>query len=130
MSSFARTITGDLDFSTHTLVVVTDVNQCAAWDLEDRLALAQGEWIYDTTQGVPYFSFMGVKNPSIPAIQEMFRQACMSVQGIVSASVKATLNRPTRALSVTVACTTNEGYLITGGPGTPFVITPPGGSTP
>ena len=121
MSSFARTFTGDLDFSTHTLLVVQDPVQCAAWALDDKLSLAKGEWIYDVTQGVDYFSFMGVKNPSIPAITEMLRQVAMSVPNITNAVFKPVFNKKTRNLSYTFQCTTTAGLPFSG----TYTVPPP-----
>lgn len=127
MSSFARTNTGDLDFSSHGLQVVTDPVQCAAWELEDRLNLALGEWIYDTSEGVPYFSFLGVKNPSIPAITAMFREIILSVQPIQTVDITASFDRRKRSLSYKFTAHCEGGRTITGGSGQPFVVNPPGG---
>lgn len=127
MSSFARTAGGDLDFSSHGLVVVTDPVQCAAWELEDRLALTLGEWVYDTSQGVPYFTFMGVKNPPIKAITNMFRSIILGVQPIQAVSISVQFNRRTRSLAYNFVASCQGGRTITGGSGQPFVVSTPVG---
>lgn len=128
MASLARTTSGDLDFSGHGLVIVTDPVQCAAWELEDRLGLAKGEWVYNQDEGVPYFVFLGVKNPSIPAITAMFRTIILGVQPIQAVDIKVTRDRARRAFtwSFTAYCQGNR--TITGGSNPPFIVSPPGGS--
>ena len=126
MSGFARTASGDLDFSAHTLVVVTDPVQCAAWDLQDRLALGLGEWVYDTSQGVPYFSFLGIKNPPIASIREMLRSVILSTPPIVSVvELGVTFNTKLRNLAYTFSAKCDTGQVIVGGTGVPFVVAPP-----
>ena len=126
MSSLARTTSGDLDFTTHTLVVNTDPVQSAAWDLQDKFGLGLGEWIYDTSQGIPYFSFLGIKNPPLAGIREMFRQVILSTPPIVSVvELAVTFNRKLRNLAYNFTAKCDTGQVIMGGSGTPFVISPP-----
>jgi hypothetical protein len=128
VSSFARTTSGDLDFSTHTLVIKTDPVVCAAWDLQDKFSLGLGEWFLDTSQGIPYLSVLGVKNPDLSAIRAMLRAVILSVPPIVSVQeLSVTLNPKTRALAYNFRATADTGQVITGGAGQPFIVSPPVG---
>lgn len=49
--------TGDLDFSTGTLQIVTSRNACAQ-RLRNAFEIALGEWFLDTRQGVPYIEII------------------------------------------------------------------------
>lgn len=126
MSSFARTASGDWDFSSHNLALITDVVQCAADWLADRFALGLGEWFLDTSQGIPYLSFLGVKNPSLDAIRAMFRSVILFDPTIVSVTELVVTLNARRQMQYVFSCQVNDGSTITAATGQPFVITPPG----
>lgn len=126
MSSFARTASGDLDFTTHNLVLVTNVAQCAADWLADRLELGLGEWFLDTSQGIPFFSFLGVKNPSIDAIRAMFRSVILFDPTIVSVTELSVTLNARRQMTYNFSCKVNDGSTIQAFTGVPFIVSPPG----
>ena len=128
MSSFARTASGDLDFSVHDLTLVTNVAQCAADWLNDRLYLGLGEWFLDTTLGIPFFSFLGVKNPAIDAIRAMFRNVILFDPTIVSVTELSVTLNARRQMTYNFSCKVNDGSTITASTGQPFIISPPGAS--
>lgn len=127
MATLARTPSGDIDISTHNLVIVTDPVQCAAIALADRLALGLGEWFLDTRLGVPYLQVLGVKNPDLSAIRAMFRSIILSTPTIVDVvELNTQFLKASRTFSYFFRAKCNTGQVIQGGPGFPFLVTPPG----
>ena len=47
-----------------------------------RLRFFEGEWYLDLEEGVPYFQEVLVKNPSLVAVREVFRQALAAAPGV------------------------------------------------
>lgn len=126
MSSFARTTTGDLDFSSHTLVINYNVGQCAAWDIQDRFNLALGEWAFDTAQGWPVFTVLGVKNPDLNLVRSLLRSVILSNPTIATVNDIAITLKKTRELDYTWQAVCTNGQVITyPGGGNPFIITDP-----
>ncbi len=124
MSAFAQTTTGDLDISSGNLVVVDDVAQCTAWKLTNLFNFFKGEWFLDQRQGIPNFQYVPVSNPNLPLIGNMFRQVCLDAPGVAAVTNLAVDFQPrTRNLTVTLGLQTNEGAVLQGGIGQPFIIT-------
>jgi hypothetical protein len=94
--------------------------------LADRFALGLGEWFLDTSQGIPYLSFLGVKNPSLDAIRAMFRSVILFDPTIVSVTELVVTLNARRQMQYVFSCQVNDGSTITAATGQPFVITPPG----
>lgn len=129
MSAFAQTPTGDLDISSGNLVVEQSISQCTAWKLSNLFGFFKGEWFLDGRQGVPYFQYVLVSNPSLPLIGNIFRQVCMAAPGVASVTNMGLDFTPrTRSLAVDIAVQTNEGAVIQGGVGKPFVVTQQAGT--
>jgi hypothetical protein len=130
MSALNQTTTGDLDISTGNLVVNQSISQTTAWKLSNLFGFFKGEWFLDQRQGVPYFQYVMVSNPNLNLIGNIFRAVCMSAPGVASVSdVQLDFTPRTRSLIATIQAQTNEGATLTGGIGTPFVITQPVGSS-
>lgn len=120
MSTFARTISGDLQIPR---VLVTDPAQVARQTIIDKLSVWQGEWFLDQNVGFPWVQkVLGIKNPNITEIKALLRQTILSVPGVVEVAASATFNRSKRSFSYSFAATLNTGQTIKGGSGTPFTI--------
>lgn len=123
MSAFAQTTTGDLDISSGNLVVRRDIAQVTAWKLTNLFNLFKGEWFRDQRVGVPYVQYVLVKNPNLGAIGSLFRRVCQAAPGLARvAEMDLDYTPQTRKLVVTIQAQTNDGAVLTGGPGKPFVI--------
>ena len=48
-----------------------------------RLRWFLGEWIFNTSFGMPYYSQILVKNPSTAVIEQLFRQQILSVSEVI-----------------------------------------------
>lgn len=126
MSAFAQTTTGDLDISSGNLVVSQDVAQVTAWKLSNLFGLFKGEWFLDKRIGVPYFQYVFVSNPQLGIIGSVFKKVCMSAPGVASVtSIALDYVAKARTLVATIVCQTDEGAVLTGGLGAPFIITQP-----
>lgn len=61
-----------------------------AQDAASQIRLFQGELIYDTSQGVPYWQEILGYLPSVPLMKAKFQQAALLVPGVVKAQVVIT----------------------------------------
>jgi hypothetical protein len=124
VSAFAQTVTGDLDISTGNLRVETSVAQCTAWKLSNLFGLFKGEWFRDQRVGVPYFQYVLISNPNLAVISSLFRQVALSAPGVGGVSdVNLDFTPSTRSLEADLTIQTNDGAVLVGGPGKPFIIT-------
>ena len=125
MSTFLQTNTGDWDFSAHNWTVVTELAPCVGQKLNNRFNFWEGTWYQDVRQGFPYLqNILGVMSPNMGVIGQVFRRALLQTPGVdtvLSASLDFIKN--TRQLSAifSVKCTTGE--VLTGGVGSPFIVT-------
>lgn len=130
MSAFAQLPSGDLDLSTGNLRVEQSVAQCTAWKLSNLFGFFKGEWFRDQRQGVPYFQFVFVNNPNLSLIGNLFKRVIMSAPGVATVTdAQLSFNKRQRELDATFAIATNDGAILVGGPGVPFVVTSPGGNS-
>lgn len=58
-----------------------------AQDAASAIRTFFGEVYYDTTKGVPYFTELLGKTPSLPLLKAQFVAAALTVPGVVSAQV-------------------------------------------
>lgn len=78
-----------------------------------RFRFFLGEWFLDTRLGVPYYRDILIKNPDSILISFIFRQVLLSTPGVASvASFSASLDRPTRFLTVDFEATLEDGTVI------------------
>ena len=124
MSCFLQTATGDLDISANgNMTLVTSVAQCTAQKLTNRFSFGLGEWFADTTQGIPYFQNILVQNPNLNTISTIFQRVLKSVPGVAAITeLNLDFISTTRNLVTTFGCRTNDGAVLQGGVGVPFVI--------
>lgn len=128
VSSFAQTVTGDLDISSGNLQVETNIAQCTAWKLANLFGLFKGEWFRDQRLGVPYFQYVLVSNPNMGLIGSIFREVALDAPGVASVTdLQLDYTPRARTLDVSLSVQTNEGVILVGGVGKPFIIQPQAG---
>lgn len=105
---------GKLDLSKGRLQLVgTDPNAEIRQKIAVRLQFFKGEWFLDQNIGVPYFQAILIKNPNLPTIQSIYRQAIVSVPGVSDLRNFAfTFDAPARKLSVSFAVVTDTSQLL------------------
>jgi hypothetical protein len=128
VSTFARSITGDLSLTVGSnglknLTVVQSLGQCTATKLQDRFRLALGTWFLNTLEGVPWLQVVLVKNPSIPAIRQLFTAIILGTPGISSMQeLVFNYNEGARNLAYTFTALLTNGQTLSGGSNTPFIV--------
>jgi hypothetical protein len=66
-------------------LVISSGHDAARQAVYSRLRFFKAEWFMDEDLGIPYWTeILGVKNPNIPAIRELFRQVIAGTPGIDS----------------------------------------------
>jgi hypothetical protein len=127
MSAFAQLPNGDLDLSTGNLRVEQSVAQCTAWKLSNLFAFFKGEWFIDTRQGVPYFQYVFVSNPNLDLITALFERILKSAPGVAAVQdIQLFYVSRDRTLTASFTVVTNDGAILTGGLGKPFIVVPQG----
>ena len=117
MSEFLRTATGDLAIPR---VLITDPATCAVQQINQGLALWQGQWFLDTSAGFPFLQFLGQKIVSVNQFVSTLRAFLLSIPGITSIiQTTATFSRQARNFTYAFAVTFNQNVQITGGSGQP-----------
>ena len=72
-----------------------------------------GEWFLDLDYGLPYFEQILIKNPNLPAVQDLFRRALLSVKGVSSVErLNLSLDTTSRTLTVSWVVLTDLGILV------------------
>lgn len=101
-------LTGDLDV-TNGEVTLTDGTEAIAQDMTIRLKTFLGEWFLDQRIGLPYFQSILIKNPNLPVIQTIFRQAILETTGIVDISdFEFNFDTSVRQLSISFEAKTED----------------------
>jgi hypothetical protein len=91
---------GDLDFSTGDLVLL-DGAEFARQQVQIRLQFFLGEWFLDLNEGLPYFQQVLIKNPDASILDDIFRQAILGAQSILSLNrLNFDFDGPSRVLSI------------------------------
>lgn len=99
-----RLASGNLSFTTGLEAVRQSV--------EIRLQFFLGEWFLDASRGMAYYQQVFVKNPSIPAVRELFRDQIRGVPGVRDVTkLDLTLDKNTRRLSVKWTANTDLGEI-------------------
>ena len=78
-------LTHDLVIENGDLVLVTEA-EALVQNIKVRLYTFYGEWAFDTTQGVPYFEDILVKNPNISNIQAILKNVILETKGVTKLS--------------------------------------------
>lgn len=125
MATFEQETDNDLKLVEGQLVLVTKNSEAAAIQLKNRFQFVLGEWFLDTQQGVPYFAYVFVKNPDVLLIRQLFRTIILGTPGITSVpEITVDYVASSRTCTFSFRAVTDEGLIITGGSGQPFVVLP------
>lgn len=101
----------DIDLSTNELQLTSGIDAIAQ-DLEIALSFFLGEWFLDTRLGVPYFQKIIGQKPRLNVIREIYRKACLQVNGVKSIfDLTLDFDRPTRKLFVSLRAGTIDGVI-------------------
>ncbi len=122
VSTLAQTETGDWLITDGKATVVTGVEEtvCRAFN---RTYSIRGEWFKNVEEGIPYFEIIFVTRPNLELIARVFYDAYSSIPGVASVeNLVGTLDRSTRDYGLKAHLVHDSGAVITGGPGTPFVV--------
>ena len=88
---------------------LTDGTTAIAQDMTIRLKTFLGEWFLDQRIGLPYFQTILVKNPNLPVIQTIFRQAVLETTGIIGISdFEFNFDTSVRQLSISFEAKTED----------------------
>lgn len=124
MSVLGQTVDGDLDLVQGQFTIVTDVARCAAIVLRNKFLFNRGEYFLNVNEGVPWFQYVFVKNPSLLAVKSIFSQVILGTQGIKSIISLTVTRTPDRKASFSFRALADNGAVITGGSGQPFIVEP------
>jgi hypothetical protein len=87
------------------------------------LRFVKGEWFLNTDEGIPYFSHILVHNPNLRVIRALFKSALLATPGAASVkSLNLSLDRPSRALTVTFELVFDDGKILTSADYPPFLL--------
>lgn len=70
---------GDLDISGHRDISLVD---SVAQKIRIRLLWFEGEWRWDTDEGLPYFEGLFVKNPDVDEFESLIREKIFDVDEV------------------------------------------------
>ncbi len=105
----ALTASGDYSFGQGSANNLVDSRAAVAQEVQTTLLLFQGEWFLDITAGVPWFTQVAGVG-TIPIYDQVIKQAIEAVQGVTGiVNYSSTLNRVTRALTVSATIDTQFG---------------------
>lgn len=126
MTVLGQTSGNDLDLMNGRLVLVRPISDQAAIMLGNRLRFFKGEWFLDSREGVPYLEFvLGVKNPDKNLLERLFREVILGTQGVKEIlDLVVEVDAATRSLNVSMRVLADDGFVITGGTGSPFIVEP------
>lgn len=108
-------VIGDLMLTDGQVTLTEDLQTSVMQHLYVRLRLFLGEWFLNTAEGIPYFTRILVKNPSLSLITSIFRRVILETPGVASVSnLKVELDGATRTLSMTsFEITLTDGAVLT-----------------
>lgn len=129
MSMFARTASGD--WATP-LRVVTDIGVIAQQKATDCLNLWQEAWAFNVLKGFPWLQkVLGRKANAITLalFRSLMRNALLQVPSVISVTeLSVGVSGPKRQLSYAFRAPLNNGQVLVGGSGQPFIVTGNAGS--
>ncbi len=107
------------------LAFTTDLRTYTAQRLHENLCFFLGEWFLDQRLGLPYFEQIIGQKPDLGLIDTLYRRAIQATPGVaVIKQLKLAFDRATRALSVRVEATLNDGTTSTEADmQRPFIVT-------
>jgi hypothetical protein len=105
--------TWDLVITGGELATVTDGLE----EMRQRVGVALrthlGEWLYDTSRGVPYLQDILVKNPNLGAIQSRLHAYLLTIEGVDSV-LALVINPPDENRSMTITVDVLTPFGVTG----------------
>lgn len=109
----------DLDLTGHQISLVTG-SDAIAQQLELRLRMFLGEHFLDTRLGIPFYRDVLVKNPNIPLLRSIFKEAILTTPGVVSLQdLQVVVNAAARQLELSFSATVDTDEILTY---SPFII--------
>lgn len=106
------TVTGDLVLDVNNNIAVAKQPYSLAQDAASAIKTFLGEVYLDTTLGIPYFTQIFGKSPSIPLLQALFNAAAETVPNVASANT-AIVSITNRVLTGQVQVTSVTGQTST-----------------
>lgn len=126
MSTFAQETYNDLQIRDGQLVLLTRESAVAATQLRNRFQFVKGEFFLDTRQGIPFFEFVFVKNPDVLLIKQLFKQVIVTTPGVTELlDMSVSFDAKERKLSFSFLARAEDGQVISGGSGRPFIVEQP-----
>lgn len=103
---------GDLLIDDTGNLLVIDNAERVAQQIHISLRFWLGEWFLDTSQGVPYFEYILVKNPNLAHVTQVLSEAITAVEGVRQVqSITPTFDRLNRRFAVEYEAVTEYGLV-------------------
>jgi len=111
MSSLKLNPDGDLDFTNNKLSLTSGIDAIRQ-HIQERFRTFFGEWMLDTTIGVPWFQQILVKAPLFPVVQQILKIVIVSTPGVLELiDFIFDFDPETREASLDFAARTTDGDL-------------------
>jgi len=104
-------LTNDLDLSTGSPVFETDRTELVRQRLEASLALIQGEWFLDLSEGTAWLRVVGRK-PDEQIARDVVVERALQDPDVSSARATATIDRAARSIEITLVATLTDGTAV------------------
>jgi hypothetical protein len=102
--------TGDLYLTEFDLQLVKEIDFIEQ-SLRIRLRFFTGDWFLDTTAGIPFYSNVLIKNPSIPNIENILKARILETEGVTALLSFDISNITNREITVTFKVRTDYGII-------------------
>lgn len=104
-------LTNDLDVRNNSLYFVEGI-QAIAQQLRITFAGFYGEWFLDKTLFMPWFQDVLIKAPSFTVVQEIFKNAILNTQGVISLNFfNLEIDAATRRANLSFSANTTSGNI-------------------
>ncbi|SHI61668.1 hypothetical protein SAMN02745671_01163 [Anaerovibrio lipolyticus DSM 3074] len=103
--------TNDLILQDRDLMVIDNAERVAQ-QIVIQLRFFYGEWFLDTSDGVPYFEYVLVKNPNLNHVRQVIREAIEKVPEVSKINyIKLNFDKVNRVLYVSYEVETEYGLI-------------------
>lgn len=103
--------TNDLIVQDRDLMVIDNAERVAQ-QIVIQLRFFYGEWFLDTSDGVPYFEYVLVKNPNLNHVRQVIREAIEKVPEVSKINfIKLNFDKVNRVLYVSYEVETEYGLI-------------------
>jgi len=110
MDLYLDRATNDLELTDDGDLRTVDEAELVSQALRNTLLTRRGEWMFDTSFGVPYRGTILTRTPNLDVIQATIRAIVMAVEGVNSiVQLDLVHNKVTRQLTVTLTVDTPWG---------------------